>query len=70
MTTSELEAYYKDKQLPPTLIAKQGEKILDVSKFVESHLRVINAHRGSKATEPFIKRLIELRDILEAEKSS
>lgn len=70
MTISELEAYYKDKELPQTLRIDRGTNITDVPKMVESHLTVINAHRGSKVTEPFIARLIQLKDILDAEKTS
>lgn len=69
MTITELEQYFKNKELPKTLQVDRGTKITDVAKMVESHFLVINSYRGSKVAEPFIARLIQLKDILEGEKT-
>ena len=65
MTLTELEKYFKDKELPETAHLHESIHIIDVPKFVESHLTVIRAYPGGKTSEPFKLRLENLIAIFE-----
>ena len=60
----ELEEFFKTVTLPETFIVNAGETIMDIPFFIKSHFRVINNHPEAKATQPFIDRLIKVKDLL------
>ncbi len=69
MTIEELEAYFEGIDLPETVYLNQATKIVDVKKFIRSHIITVKAHGHIKAYASFMDRLIQLRDIVEAQKN-
>jgi len=69
MTIEELEAYFEGIDLPETVYLNKATKIVDVKKFVRSHLITVKAHGHIKAYSSFYDRLIQLKDIIEAQKT-
>ena len=69
MTIEELEAYFEGIDLPETVYLNDATKIVDVKKFIHSHLITVKAHGYIKAYSSFMDRLIQLKDILEAQKT-
>jgi hypothetical protein len=66
MTIEELEAYFEGIDLPETVYLNKATKIVDVKKFINSHLITVKAHGHIKAYASFMDRLIQLHDIMEA----
>jgi uncharacterized protein DUF6371/uncharacterized protein DUF6965/zinc ribbon protein len=63
---AELEQYFREITLPTQPIKlNQCTTISDVSRFIESHLTIIRANNGKRDFQPFLDRLIELRNIVE-----
>jgi hypothetical protein len=66
-TFAELEAYFETAELPTEYRINEGELVNDVPKFVTSHIRTIKANPGSRANDPFMDRLIKLKEQMEGE---
>ncbi len=61
----ELESYFKSVVLPiQSIKLNQCTTILDVSKFIESHLANVKTNNGKQKFVPYLNRLQELRTIL------
>lgn len=69
MTIEELEAYFEGIDLPESVYLNKATKIVDVKKFVRSHLITVKAHGHIKAYSSFFDRLVQLKDIIEAQKA-
>lgn len=70
MTVEELEAYFEGIDLPESVYLNKATKIVEVKKFIKSHLITVKAHGHIKAYSSFLDRLIQLKDILEAQRES
>ena len=70
MTIEELEAYFEGIDLPESVYLNQATKISDVRKFVTSHLFTVKAHGHIKAYSSFYDRLVQLKDILEQQRTN
>ncbi|MEJ5963502.1 DUF6965 family protein [Pedobacter immunditicola] len=70
MTIEELEAYFEGIDLPETVYLNKATKIVDVKKFVRSHLITVKAHGHIKAYSSFFDRLLQLKDIIEAQRAA
>lgn len=61
----ELEAYFKSVTLPKVSISiSQGETILNVERFLESHFATLKRMNGKKYFLPYLHRLQELKNYL------
>lgn len=70
MTIEELEAYFEGIDLPESVYLNKATKIIDLKQFIRSHLITVKAHGHIKAYSSFMERLIELKNILEAENAA
>ncbi|MGX1025268.1 DUF6965 family protein [Psychroflexus sp. MBR-150] len=62
---TQLENYFDSVELPTNPIKfNQCSRIIDVSKFIESHLNTVKANNGNKTYKPYLNRLQELKEIL------
>lgn len=63
----QLEEYFKNKALPDTTIEiSKCEKVIDLNKFVDTHLSVIGSNiHNMKLILPYIERLEKLKQQLE-----
>ena len=66
-SVSELEQWFSTINLSEYngLKLKEYEKILDVPKFVDSHLACLKTNKGKEIFLPYYERLIELKNIIE-----
>ncbi len=60
----ELEAFFESVNYPNKIKLNQCTIICNVKKFIESHLLVSKKNLNNKTFEPFIERLIELKNLL------
>lgn len=67
MTIEELEAYFEGIDLPERVVLNQATTIVDVKKFIKSHIITVKAHGHIRAYESFLDRLIQLKDIIESQ---
>lgn len=59
---SELEHFFTIVKLPAPLVKlNQVETIIDVSKFIKSHLAIVKANNGKRIYLPYLNRLQELK---------
>jgi len=59
---SELEQFFNAVPLPtPPVKLNQCTKIIDISKFINSHLTIVKAQNGNMRYEPYLNRLQELK---------
>jgi hypothetical protein len=70
MTIEELEAYFEGIDLPESVYLNEATKIVDVKKFIHSHLITVKAHGHIRAYASFMDRLIQLKDILEGQRNT
>lgn len=61
---NELNTYFQTVKLPQSAIISSFT-VKNVKKFVDSHLRYINASKKDKFIKPYLDRLIELKNIIE-----
>jgi hypothetical protein len=66
MAVEELAAYFEGIDLPEQIEMVTGVMIEDLPLFLQSHFDYINNNPGLKSIEPFLQRLNQLRDLLEA----
>lgn len=62
MNVEELENYFKSKKLPNKININKYSEIINVQKFVNSHLQFLKGNSGKKTFIPYYTRLIELKD--------
>jgi hypothetical protein len=63
----EIIAYYKTAKLPKGVVKLDDyELIRDISLFVSSHISVIESNMGEKSKQPYLDRLLELKQILDS----
>ena len=67
MTIEELEAYFEGIDLPERVVLNEATTIVDVPKFIKSHIITVKAHGHIRAYGSFMDRLVQLKDILEAQ---
>lgn len=67
MTIEELEAYFEGIDLPESVYLNEATKIVDLPKFIKSHVITVKAHGHIRAYQSFYDRLVQLKDILEAQ---
>lgn len=61
----ELERFFNAVPLPtPPVKLNQCTKIIDISKFIESHLAIVKANNGKRVYLPYFERLQELKKYL------
>jgi hypothetical protein len=60
----ELEAFFKKTILPASIQLDEGSKILDVTAFIDSHLKVLRNNFEKPVYEVFYSRLLRLKEIL------
>ena len=65
MTVTELEQFFSSRELPQEIQLEQAVKILDVPRFIQSHLTIVKSHGHVKALGAFHGRLIRLKELLE-----
>ena len=65
MKLEQIEAYLNSVTLPEYITVKDGEKIMDVRKFVDSHISTLRANSGNRTFLPYYNRLLALVKILE-----
>lgn len=63
---TQLTNYFKTANLPESATIETF-LIINVPKFVESHLRYINNNDKEKFIKPYFDRLVELKNIIENE---
>ena len=61
---NELNTYFQTVKLPQSAIISSFT-VKNVKKFVDSHLRYINASEKENFIKPYLDRLIELKNIIE-----
>ena len=62
---SELETYFAGIPLPPVPVKLDScTNIIDVSKFIESHVATITAQNGKRRYLPYLHRLQALKQML------
>lgn len=61
----ELEQYFKSVTLPKEIQLSQCEKVIDVTKFINSSLASCRANAGVKAFEAAYDRLVKLKELLQ-----
>lgn len=61
---NELEEFFNSAQLPASVQLDPGSKIDEVSKFVNSHLKVLRNNGNKPLTDVFYIRLIRLKEII------
>jgi len=62
---AELETYFAGITLPEEPIEIcQGNTIIDVSKFIDSHLAIVKTYNGKRTFLPYLTRLLELKQYL------
>ena len=61
---SELETFFASVNLPDTVILSQCETIVDVPKFISTHLSAVKANEGKDTFIPYLERLNKLKVIL------
>lgn len=64
-TIAELETYFKSAKLPDTIQLTTYMSVLNVRKFVDSHLDLLKANPENERYKPFLDRLNLLRNKLE-----
>ncbi|MBG6234694.1 hypothetical protein IWX76_001249 [Pedobacter sp. CAN_A7] len=67
MTIEELEAYFEGIDLPESVKLNEATIIVDLPKFIKSHIITVKAHGHIRAYQSFYDRLVQLKDILEAQ---
>ena len=67
MTIEELEAYFEGIDLPESVKLNEATVIVDLPKFIKSHIITVKAHGHIRAYQSFYDRLVQLKDILEAQ---
>ena len=65
MKLEQIEDYLNSVTLPEYITIKQGEKIVDVKGFVDSHISALKANSGNRTFLPYYNRLLALVKILE-----
>lgn len=66
----ELEEYFKGVDLSKNPIQlDKTTKIVDISKFLDSHFTVLRDNSGNKTFMPFYDRLIKIKELIENEKT-
>jgi hypothetical protein len=56
----ELEEFFHDRELPETLDLNQYGKVLNIRKFIDSHIATLKNYSGNKRFMPFYNRLLEV----------
>ena len=69
MSIEELEAYFATADLPESIYLNEATKIVDLKKFVASHIITVKAHGHIKAYSSFYDRLVQVKDIIESQKA-
>ncbi|WP_432710970.1 DUF6965 family protein [Pedobacter sp.] len=69
MTIEELEAYFEGIDLPESVYLNEATKIIDLPKFIKSHVITVKAHGHIRAYQSFYDRLLQLKEILETQHS-
>jgi hypothetical protein len=66
----ELEEFFKGVDLSKNPIYLDDcTKIVDISKFLESHFHVLRSNSGNKKMLPFYDRLVKMKNLIENEKT-
>lgn len=60
-----LKIYFKQRQIPIDEIQLNNEKIIDASKFFNSHLKIVVANNGNKTFKPYLQRLLSFKTELQ-----
>jgi hypothetical protein len=61
----ELEHFFNNNPLPSGEVKLSPcETIIDVRKFIDSHMSVIKSKKGIKTYKPYYDRLIKLKNII------
>lgn len=63
-----LYEYFANNKMPKSITFGPGQFIVDVNKFVTSHLKICKINQGKRHFEPYYDRLVKLKSILENEK--
>lgn len=69
MSIEELEAYFETADLPEYIYLNEATKIVEVKKFVTSHIITVKAHGHIKAYASFYDRLVQLKEMIESKKT-
>ena len=64
MRIEEIETYFASIELPQSIHLKAGETIVDVPKFVDSHLKTLKCNSGNRRFLPHYNRLMGLIAVL------
>lgn len=62
---NELEQFFQGYYMPNSIIISHYETIVDVDKFIESHLAAIRTHNGKPWFIPYLDRLRYLKQFME-----
>lgn len=66
MDLTALDAFFKERKLPQSIELDKGTRIMNVRKFVDSHIAVLKQYGHSPMSAPFADRLLKVAEILEA----
>lgn len=63
-----VESFFANMELPnETIKLNAWTTIIDIPKFIESHLEVAKAHNGIPVYKPYFERLLKLKEIFQQE---
>lgn len=61
----ELERFFKDAKIPPGPVKlDQCTTIVDVQKFIRSHLSAVRKNNGNVIFLPYFERLVQFKEII------
>lgn len=60
MKLTDIKSFFNGRELPKQVTLSQCEVIVDVEKFVVSHISALESNPGNKTYLPYYKRLIAL----------
>lgn len=64
------ELFFENIELPKIMKLNNSTEIIDVEEFIKSHLAIVKANNGNPIFRPYLDRLIELKNLLEKQKSN
>lgn len=64
----ELEEFFHDRELPETLDFGQHGKVLNVRKFIDSHIATLKNYSGNKRFMQFYNRILKAYELIKNDK--
>lgn len=64
------ELFFENIEIPKIMKLNNSTEIIDVDKFIKSHLAIVKANNGNLIFRPYLDRLIVLKNLLEKQKAN